>query len=65
MSAPKVAERAYTLEEAAALKSVSVPYLRKQIKRTEAPVLEAKKVGKSYRISASALEAFWDALPDG
>lgn len=65
MTPPRVAERAYTLAEAAELKSVSINYLRAAIKRTDGHGLAAKRVGKEYRITASALEAFWDALPDG
>lgn len=69
MTPPKVAERAYSLTEAAELKSVSIGFLRAAIKATGEdpahPPLVAKKVGKEYRVTASALEAFWDALPDG
>lgn len=68
--APKVAEKAYTLAEAAALKSVSVGFLRAAIKATgedpaHPPLVAKRPGGKTYRISASALEAFWSALPDG
>jgi excisionase family DNA binding protein len=59
------AEAAYTIAEAAELKSVSQGFIRKAIAATEPPMLAAKKVGKSYRINASALEAFWKSLPDG
>lgn len=67
------AERAYTIDEAAELKSVSPGYIRKAIRSTGQPddrghvmpPLTAKKVGKGYRIAASALEAWWAALPDG
>lgn len=67
MTPPKVreAERSYKLAEAAELKNVSIGYLRNAIKRTDGTGLAAKKVGKEFRVSASALEAFWDALPDG
>lgn len=58
------AEPAYTIAEAAALKGVSPDYVRRAIHRTEAPFLRAKKVGKSYRIAASALEEWWASLPD-
>ena len=58
-------ERAYTIAEAAELKSVSPGFIRAAIKATEGPTLAAKKVGKGYRISASALEAWWKSLPDG
>jgi excisionase family DNA binding protein len=65
MTARVEAERAYTIDEAAELKSVSPGYIRKAIKATEGATLAAKKVGKGYRISASALDAWFDALPDG
>jgi excisionase family DNA binding protein len=61
---PKTAERAYTLAEAAELKSVSIGFLRKAIKATSGATLPAKVVGKSYRIAASDLEAFWAGLED-
>lgn len=59
------AERAYTIAEVAELKSVSQGFVRKALNATEGPSLAAKKVGKSYRIGASAIEAWWAALPDG
>jgi len=58
------AEPAYTIPEAAAIKSVSPDYVRKAIHRTEPPFLRAKKVGRGYRIDASALDDWWEALPD-
>ena len=58
------AEEAYTIPEAAALKRVSQDTIRQAIKRTEPPFLRAKKVGRGYRITASALEAWFDSLPD-
>ena len=64
MTPPKVAEKAYTLAEAAELKSVSIGYLRKAIKATDGNTLAAKRVGKEYRVTASALEAFWSGLDD-
>lgn len=59
------AERAFTIVEAAELKSVSPGFIRAAIKATEGATLAAKKVGKGYRISATALEEWWAALPDG
>lgn len=59
-----VAERAYTITEAAALKSVSPDTIRRAIKATEGAVLRAKQVGRGYRISASALEDWWGQLDD-
>lgn len=73
MSARRDAERAYTIDQAAELKSVSPGYVRRAIKSNGqpdkkgviVPPLAAKKVGKSYRIGAAALDAWWNALPDG
>ena len=65
----RAAERAYSPAEAAALKGVSLDYIYAAIKRTEPPCLVAKNVStgkrKTYRIGASALEEWFDALPDG
>ena len=58
------AEEAYTITEAAAIKRVSPDLIRRAIKATEGPVLRAKKVGKGYRVSASALEDWWNGLDD-
>lgn len=58
------AEAAYTLAEAAALKRVSQDTLRRAIKATEGNVLRAKRIGKGYRISASALEDWFDGLDE-
>ena len=58
------AERAYSIAEAADLKGVSPDTIRRAIKATAGPTLRAKKVGNSYRIGASALEDWWDPLPD-
>lgn len=58
------AEEAYTIPEAAALKRVSPDLIRRAIKATEGATLKAKKVGKGYRISASALEDWWNQLED-
>jgi excisionase family DNA binding protein len=67
---PKVAEKAYTIAEVAELKSVSVGFVRAAIHATGEdpahPPLEAKRPGgKTYRISASAIETWWAAQPDG
>lgn len=64
MTAPKTAERAYSLAEAAELKGVSPDTLRRAIKAAEGNTLAAKKVGRGYRISASALESWWAGLDD-
>ena len=64
MSAPKTAVAAYTIAEAAARKSVSAATIRRAIHATEGPVLRAKRVGKTYRISADALDDWWTSLPD-
>lgn len=61
----QVAEQAYTIPEAAAIKGVSPDTIRRAIRATETPCIKAKKVGTSYRIAASALEEWWDSLPDG
>lgn len=61
---PVEAEAAYTIPEAAALKRVSPDLIRRAIKSTEKPFLRAKKVGKGYRIPASALEEWFDSLED-
>jgi excisionase family DNA binding protein len=60
----RVAERAYTLVEAAEIKSVSRDLLLRAIKATEGNTLPAKKVGKGYRVSASDLDAWYDGLAD-
>jgi excisionase family DNA binding protein len=66
VSTPKVrdAERAYTIAEVAELKGVSRGFVREAIRRTDGNVLLAKRVGKGYRISASAVEAWWAGLDD-
>lgn len=58
------AERAYTIVEAADLKGVSPDYIRAAIRATKGNTLAAKKVGRGYRIAASALEAWWAGLVD-
>ena len=58
------AEEAYTIVEAAKIKRVSPDLIRRAIKATEGATLKAKRIGKGYRISASALEEWWNALDD-
>lgn len=58
------AERAYTIAEFAALKSVSPDFVRAAIKATKGNTLPAKKVGRGYRITASAGEAWWNGMAD-
>lgn len=58
------AERAYTIQQVAELKGVSPGFVREAIRRTEGNVLLAKKVGKGYRIAASAVESWWAGLED-
>lgn len=73
MTAPRRADAAYSISEAAELKSVSPGFIRAAIKATGGKdpktgrvvvPLHAKRVGKGYRISASALDAWFDALED-
>lgn len=66
MTATKVleAEKAYSIAEFAAIKGVSYDYVYAAIKSTEGNTLPAKKVGRGYRISASAGEAWWAGLDD-
>lgn len=58
------AEAAYTIAEAAEIKRVSPDLIRRAIKSTETPFLRAKKVGRGYRIPASALEDWFNSLAD-
>lgn len=58
------AEEAYTIVEAAKIKRVSPDLIRRAIKATEGATLRAKRIGKGYRISASALEDWWNQLDD-
>lgn len=58
------AENAYTIAQAAQVKAVSPDTIRKAIHATEGPTLHAKKVGNSYRISAKALDTWFNNLPD-
>jgi excisionase family DNA binding protein len=66
MSQPKVreAEKAYSIQEVAELKGISPDFVRRAIRATSGNVLPAKKVGRGYRISASAVEAWWAGLED-
>lgn len=64
MTKIREAEKAYTIQQLAELKSVSPDFVRDAIKRTDGKALLAKKVGRSYRISASAAEAWWAGLED-
>jgi excisionase family DNA binding protein len=68
MSAKLAAEEAYTVAEAAALKRVSYDTIARAIHATEGNTLAAKNVssGKrpTYRIAASALEAWFEGLRD-
>lgn len=63
---PKIveAEKAYTIIQAAELKQVSPDFIRAAIRATKGNTLSAKKVGRGYRIKASALEAWFEGLAD-
>lgn len=73
MTAQREAERAYTIDQAAEVKSVSPGYIRAAVhsnghpdkRGRRVPPLASKKVGGTYRITASALDAWFDSLPDG
>lgn len=59
------AERAYTINEAAEVKSVSPNLIRRAVNATEGNRIEGvKKVGRGYRIPASQLDAWFDRLED-
>lgn len=64
MTTTRQAEAVYTLGEAAEIKRVSPDLLRRAIKATSGPTLKAKKVGRGYRVSASALDSWFDSLED-
>lgn len=64
MTPPKVAEKAYSIQEVADLKGISPDYVRRAIRATSGNTLPAKKLGRGYRISASAVEAWWAGLKD-
>jgi excisionase family DNA binding protein len=59
-----VAERAYTIAEVAELKGVSKDFVRRAIRATSGNVLPAKRVGRHYRIGATALEEWWSRMED-
>lgn len=59
----RVAEKAYTIAEAAELKSVSPDLLKRAIKATEGNTLRAVKVGRGYRVLASELDRWFNDLP--
>lgn len=56
------AERAYTTQEAADMKSVSKDTILRAIRRTEGNSLPATPLGRGYRIKASELDAWFDRL---
>lgn len=59
------AEPAYTTDEAAAIKRVGRDTILRAIRSTDPDRhLRAKRVGKGYRIPASALEEWFDGLED-
>jgi excisionase family DNA binding protein len=58
------AEKAYTIAQVAELKGVSQEFVRRAVRATGGNILAAKRVGKGYRISASAIEAWWSGLED-
>lgn len=58
------AEEVYTVDEAAKIKRVSPTLIRRAIRATSGNTLAAKKVGKGYRITASALDAWFNGLED-
>ena len=66
MSAPETreAERLYTIAEAAVLANVGQDTIRQAIHRTVPPFLRAKKIGRGYKIRASAFTAWIDAHED-
>lgn len=61
---PKEAERAYTPAQVAELKGVSKEFVYRAIRATSGNVLAAKRIGKGYRIAASAVEAWWAGMAD-
>jgi hypothetical protein len=72
-TAPRQAEAAYSITEAAELKSVSPGFIRAAIRATGGKdpktgrvvvPLRAKRVGKAYRIGASALDDWFSRLED-
>jgi excisionase family DNA binding protein len=63
-AAARQSEESYTVAQVAAMKNVSQGFVRQAIHATEGAVLRAKKLGKGYRIDASAVDAWWKDLPD-
>jgi excisionase family DNA binding protein len=55
-------QEAYSITEAADLEGRSPDTIRRAIKATEGACLRTTKAGKTYRISASALEDWWNRL---
>lgn len=64
MTTAKPAEIAYTIAEAAEIKRVSESTLKRAMRATTGNILRAKKIGRQYRIPASALEDWFSELPD-
>lgn len=60
----RTAEAVYTIAEAAECKRVSETVIRRAVKATAGNVLKAKKVGRTYRIAASELDAWFERLDD-
>ena len=58
------AEAVYTVSEAAEVKRVSPDLIKRAIRATAGTPLRAKRIGKGYRISASALDSWFDGLED-
>lgn len=55
-------QEACSVTEAADLEGRSPDTIRRTIRATEGACLRATKVGKTYRIPASALEDWWNRL---
>lgn len=52
----------YTTAEAAAILKISV---RTVLRAIETGMLQAKKIGKGYRIAGDAIEEYWQKSPSG
>lgn len=63
-TARAAAQRAFSVQQAAELKGVSIDTIRRAVRATEPPFLRAKKVGGRIRISEGDLENWWEQLPD-
>jgi excisionase family DNA binding protein len=63
-TAKKAAQRAFSIQQAAALKGVSQDTIRRAVRATEPPFLRAKKIGGRIRIGEHDLEDWWTQLPD-